>query len=61
MNTAVLEQAVHSVGLFLLLAVPGCLFSRKKWITREQVGGLSTVMVNYIWPVMVLSLTNFLS
>ena len=54
MNTAALEQAVHSVGLFLLLAVPGCLFSRKKWITREQVGGLSTVMMNYIWPIMVL-------
>jgi len=54
MNQTALLQAASSVGLFLLLAVPGFLFAKKKWITIDQVGGLSNVMVNYLWPVMVL-------
>ena len=47
-------QAVYSVTLFVLLAVPGYLFTRKKWISPTQVDGISTLLVQYVWPIMVI-------
>ena len=49
-----LWQALSSLSLFVLLAIPGWLFSRKKWISSLQIDGLSTVLVQFIWPVMVI-------
>ena len=46
-------KAVSSVGVFLLLAVPGFLLTRKKILTGRQVEGLSSVLVNFLWPAMV--------
>ncbi len=46
-------KAVSSVGVFLLLAVPGFLLTKKKILTGRQVKGLSSVLVNFLWPAMV--------
>ena len=46
-------KAVSSVGVFLLLAVPGFLLTKKKILTGRQVEGLSSVLVNFLWPAMV--------
>lgn len=53
MQTQAFLKAVSSVGVFLLLAVPGFLFTRKKILTGRQVEGISSVLVNFLWPVMV--------
>ena len=53
MTTAFL-QAVSSIGLFVLLAIPGFLFLRKHWLSSAQLDGLSTVLVQYLWPIMVI-------
>lgn len=47
-------QSVSSVAIFVLLAVPGFIFTRKKILTSQQVDGLSSVLVNFLWPVMVI-------
>lgn len=54
MEKQALGQAISSVSAFILLALPGYIFTRKKWLTGRQVEGLSSVLVNYLWPVMVL-------
>ena len=46
-------EAVSSVGVFLLLAIPGFLFTKKKILKSQQVEGLSSVLVNFLWPAMV--------
>ena len=46
-------KAVSSVGVFLLLAVPGFLLAKKKILTGRQVEGLSSVLVDFLWPAMV--------
>ena len=46
-------EAVSSVGVFLLLAIPGYLFTKKKILQSRQVEGLSSVLVNFLWPAMV--------
>ncbi len=53
MQTQAFLKAVSSVGVFLLLAVPGFLFTKKKILTGRQVEGLSSVLVNFLWPAMV--------
>ena len=53
MQTQAFLKAVSSVGVFLLLAVPGFIFTRKKILTGRQVEGISSVLVNFLWPVMV--------
>ena len=54
MEKQALGQAISSVAAFILLALPGYIFTRKKWLTGRQVEGLSSVLVNYLWRVMVL-------
>ena len=46
-------EAISSVGVFLLLAVPGFIFTKKKILTSRQVEGISSVLVNFLWPAMV--------
>lgn len=46
-------QSVSSVALFALLAIPGFIFTRKKILTSQQVDGISSVLVNFFWPIMV--------
>lgn len=53
MRTQAFLEAVSSVGVFLLLAVPGFIFTKKKILTSRQVEGISSVLVNFLWPVMV--------
>lgn len=53
MQTQAFLKAVSSVGVFLLLAVPGFLLAKKKILTGRQVEGLSSVLVNFLWPAMV--------
>lgn len=53
MQTQAFLKAVSSVGVFLLLAVPGFLLTKKKILTGRQVKGLSSVLVNFLWPAMV--------
>lgn len=53
MQTQAFLKAVSSVDVFLLLAVPGFLFTKKKILTGRQVEGLSSVLVNFLWPAMV--------
>ena len=53
MQTQAFLKAVSSVGMFLLLAVPGFLLTKKKILTGRQVEGLSSVLVNFLWPAMV--------
>lgn len=53
MQTQAFLKAVSSVGVFLLLAVPGFLLTKKKILTGRQVEGLSSVLVNFLWPAMV--------
>lgn len=54
MQTQAFLRAISSVGIFLLLAIPGYIFTKKKLLTGRQVEGLSTVLVNFLWPVMVI-------
>lgn len=37
----------------MLLAVPGFIFTKKKILTSRQVEGISSVLVNFLWPAMV--------
>ena len=37
----------------MLLAIPGFVFTRKKLLTGRQVEGISSVLVNFLWPAMV--------
>ena len=53
MQTQAFLKAVSSVGVFLLLAIPGFIFTRKKLLTGRQVEGISSVLVNFLWPAMV--------
>ena len=53
MQTQAFLKAVSSVGVFLLLAIPGFVFTRKKLLTGRQVGGISSVLVNFLGPAMV--------
>lgn len=53
MRTLAFLEAVSSVGVFLLLAVPGFIFTKKKILTSRQVEGISSVLVNFLWPAMV--------
>lgn len=53
MRTQAFLEAVSSVGVFLLLAVPGFIFTKKKILTSRQVQGISSVLVNFLWPAMV--------
>ncbi len=53
MQTRAFLEAVSSVGVFLLLAIPGFLFTKKKILKSQQVEGLSSVLVNFLWPAMV--------
>ena len=53
MRTQAFLEAVSSVGVFLLLAVPGLIFTKKKILTSRQVEGISSVLVNFLWPAMV--------
>lgn len=53
MRTQAFLEAVSSVGVFLLLAVPGFIFTKKKVLTSRQVEGISSVLVNFLWPAMV--------
>ena len=53
MQTRAFLEAVSSVGVFLLLAIPGYLFTKKKILQSRQVEGLSSVLVNFLWPAMV--------
>ena len=53
MRTQAFLEAVSSVGVFLLLAVPGFIFTKKKILTSRQVEGISSVLVNFLWPAMV--------
>lgn len=53
MRTQAFLEAVSSVGVFLLLAVPGFIFTKKKILTSRQVEGISSVLVNFLWPTMV--------
>ena len=53
MKTQAFLKAVSSVGVFLLLAIPGFVFTRKKLLTGRQVEGISSVLVNFLWPAMV--------
>ncbi len=53
MQTRAFLEAVSSVGVFLLLAIPGFLFTKKKILSSRQVEGLSSVLVNFLWPAMV--------
>lgn len=53
MRTQAFWEAVSSVGVFLLLAVPGFIFTKKKILTGRQVEGISSVLVNFLWPAMV--------
>lgn len=53
MRTQAFLEAVFSVGVFLLLAVPGFIFTKKKILTSRQVEGISSVLVNFLWPAMV--------
>ncbi len=46
-------QSVSSVALFALLAIPGFIFTRKKILTAQQVDGISSILVNFFWPIMV--------
>ena len=48
MQTQAFLKAVSSVGVFLLLAVPGFLLTKKKILTGRQVEGLSSVLVNFL-------------
>ena len=50
MRTQAFLEAVSSVGVFLLLAVPGFIFTKKKILTSRQVEGISSVLVNFLWP-----------
>ena len=50
MQTRAFLEAVSSVGVFLLLAIPGYLFTKKKILQSRQVEGLSSVLVNFLWP-----------
>lgn len=53
MRTQAFLEAVSPVGVFLLLAVPGFIFTKKKILTSRQVEGISSVLVNFLWPAMV--------
>lgn len=53
MRTQAFLEAVSSVGVVLLLAVPGFIFTKKKILTSRQVEGISSVLVNFLWPAMV--------
>lgn len=53
MRTQAFLEAISSVGVFLLLAVPGFIFTKKKILTSRQVEGISSVLVNFLWPAMV--------
>lgn len=53
MRTQAFLEAVSSVGVFLLLAVPGFIFTKKKILTSRQVEGIPSVLVNFLWPAMV--------
>lgn len=54
MQTEAFWRAVSSVGIFLLLAIPGYIFTKKKILTGKQVEGISSVLVNFLWPIMVI-------
>ncbi|MBR4869416.1 MAG: AEC family transporter [Oscillospiraceae bacterium] len=54
MNYEALFTAVGAVATFVLLAIPGFFFSRKKLITAQQVDGISSVIVDFLWPIMVI-------
>ena len=54
MNQEAWITAVSSVALFVVLSIPGVIFTRKNLLTSAQTSGLSTVVVDFLWPVMVI-------
>lgn len=47
-------SSVGSVFVFVLLVIPGFIGIRKKIISQIHIDGLSAILVNFIWPAMVI-------
>lgn len=45
---------LSGVFIFVILAIPGVIFTKKKLITGEQVDGLSSILLNVFWPAMII-------
>lgn len=45
---------ISSVMVFILLAAPGYAASKRKLLSSTQIDGLSILLVNFLWPAMVI-------
>lgn len=54
METLSVVTCMSSVLVFILLAAPGFFASRRKMLSSVQIDGLSVLLVNFLWPAMVI-------
>ena len=45
---------VTSLLTMIILAIPGFLMRKKEMISKEQIDGVGKILMNYLWPGMVL-------
>lgn len=51
-------SCVNNVLIFILLVIPGYFCIRKKQIKALHIDGISTLLVNFLWPAMVIDAMN---
>lgn len=49
---------INNVLIFILLAVPGYFARKKNMLTAHQIDGLSVILVNFLWPSMVIDVMS---
>lgn len=49
---------ITNVATFILLVLPGFFAKRKNMITSQHIDGLSSILVQFLWPAMVLDIMN---
>ena len=54
MQSLSLFSCISSVTVFLFLAVPGYISTRKKLISASQIDGISILLVTFLWPALVI-------
>lgn len=51
-------SCISNVVIFIFLVVPGWIARRRNIITSQQIDGLSSILVNFLWPAMVIDIMS---
>lgn len=51
-------SCINNVAIFVLLVIPGFFAKRTNLINSQHIDGLSSLLLNFLWPAMVLDIMN---